>query len=638
MALKVRTTKNILVRNILDFWLPDDNYHDFWFDKSVDEFIIKNYKSILEIFNNDVYEETDLYKLLYQSKEGKLALIILFDQFTRNIYRDSEKRYMHDSKALKLTNEILKDNLDMEYTLSERLFILMPYRHSKNSDLLDIVTNKIKLYEIENSCDLLTKFKIATYQSYTNLTDRIKSHNNIKCDNFYRYIDIMDTHCVSYITDKKMFSCNLYDILNMKLYKVLEKYFKKKKLENIGISLSGGVDSMVILYLCHILQKNNVIKRLCAIHLEYCNRDESKYETDFIIQYCNYLDVPIFIRKIDYMSRTSVDRLFYESETTKIRFNSYKYLIEKYNIHGFCLGHHHGDICENTMMNIFNGSDPLSVSSMDDDSVINGVRILRPLLNNKKSIIYETSQILSIPYFKDTTPDWSCRGVLRRKVLPPVIEQWKEPVMDIIFDFSAKSKELNTIVETMILEPLYNKIKYTKYGCLFEDIYNMNFKYSFILWKKILNTIFTKLKLKLCTNHCINEFIEKMDINIKNNNKFVFSNNCVSILKNNKIYIFTFNNIPKCTITYEMSEECSNNIIQYDDLLNGVYTYYINCNDVSKLKSVSIYKKNNYLRKTFNQVLCFNESLPKYDTTDEINRRNITDYPSGCFIKVLVSF
>ena len=77
---------------------------------------------------------------------------------------------------------------------------------------------------------------------------------------------------------------------------------------------------MVILFLCKFLKTNGVINNVYALHLEYINREESKNETKLISDYCSVLKIPLYVRTIDYMSRTSVERNFYEDETKKVRF------------------------------------------------------------------------------------------------------------------------------------------------------------------------------------------------------------------------------------------------------------------------------------------------------------------------------
>jgi hypothetical protein len=61
---------------------------------------------------------------------------------------------------------------------------------------------------------------------------------------------------------------------------------------------------------------------------------------------------------------------------------------------------------ENVISNIMKGSTLLELSGMTDESVVNGVKIWRPLLHNSKDQIYAFSEKYAVPHFKDTTPKW----------------------------------------------------------------------------------------------------------------------------------------------------------------------------------------------------------------------------------------
>jgi tRNA(Ile)-lysidine synthase TilS/MesJ len=134
--------------------------------------------------------------------------------------------------------------------------------------------------------------------------------------------------------------------------------------------------------------------------------------------YCDKLGIVFYKRVIDFMSRDSVDREFYEKTTKDIRFATYRYLSELHQIDGWCLGHISDDVSENVMMNLCSGRDLLDLSVMNVNSKIDGVTIFRPFLNTKKSEIYEFAHQHSLPYLNDTTPEWSLRGVMRRKIVP----------------------------------------------------------------------------------------------------------------------------------------------------------------------------------------------------------------------------
>ena len=63
---------------------------------------------------------------------GRLALIIVLDQFSRNVYRGSPLSYAQDEKALGLALEGIDAGMDQELTFAEQLFFWMPLGHSED--------------------------------------------------------------------------------------------------------------------------------------------------------------------------------------------------------------------------------------------------------------------------------------------------------------------------------------------------------------------------------------------------------------------------------------------------------------------------------------------------------------------------
>ena len=130
------------MQEILDFWFPtkDDASYSFWFDKSKDEFITTNYKHFVD---NIII---DNYKSFITDDKSKIALLIVGDQMTRNIYRDTIYKTKNDIWALELALDLINNNKDLEYPLNHRYFILLPLRHAKQSKLLDITISRLKIY------------------------------------------------------------------------------------------------------------------------------------------------------------------------------------------------------------------------------------------------------------------------------------------------------------------------------------------------------------------------------------------------------------------------------------------------------------------------------------------------------------
>lgn len=63
---------------------------------------------------------------------GRLAEIVVLDQFSRNIFRDQPQSFAQDPQALTLAQELVARGQDQEIGLAQRAFAYMPYMHSES--------------------------------------------------------------------------------------------------------------------------------------------------------------------------------------------------------------------------------------------------------------------------------------------------------------------------------------------------------------------------------------------------------------------------------------------------------------------------------------------------------------------------
>ena len=68
------------------------------------------------------------------SADGALALILTFDQFPRNMFRDDPKSYATDDKALQIAELAIERGFDQVMTPLKRRFFYLPFEHSENID------------------------------------------------------------------------------------------------------------------------------------------------------------------------------------------------------------------------------------------------------------------------------------------------------------------------------------------------------------------------------------------------------------------------------------------------------------------------------------------------------------------------
>ena len=126
-------------QGVLDFWFddgldkgwPSRNMSGLWFraDRSVDQGIEEQFGHLVEAALHSELVDWEARPL------SRLALIVLLDQFTRNIYRGSVQAFAGDHRAVTLVLEGLARGMDRELPWIGRVFFLMPLMHAEDEDL-----------------------------------------------------------------------------------------------------------------------------------------------------------------------------------------------------------------------------------------------------------------------------------------------------------------------------------------------------------------------------------------------------------------------------------------------------------------------------------------------------------------------
>lgn len=78
-----------------------------------------------------------------ETPEGRLAEIIVLDQFSRNIDRGKPESFAHDDLALGLAQEAVRLGVDQALSPEQRVFLYMPYMHSESAA---IQAESVRLY------------------------------------------------------------------------------------------------------------------------------------------------------------------------------------------------------------------------------------------------------------------------------------------------------------------------------------------------------------------------------------------------------------------------------------------------------------------------------------------------------------
>lgn len=114
-------------QDILEFWFSAEAQPN-WFAKSAefDAIISKNFAGLLRSA-----AQAELWRWR-GCAEGRLAEIIVLDQFSRNLHRASADAFAQDALALALAQEAISLKLDLQLRPEQRAFLYMPFMHSES--------------------------------------------------------------------------------------------------------------------------------------------------------------------------------------------------------------------------------------------------------------------------------------------------------------------------------------------------------------------------------------------------------------------------------------------------------------------------------------------------------------------------
>lgn len=122
------------IEAILDFWFGKPGDGDYgtprsaWFvkDAAFDEEIRSRF---LDSYESAATGELDGWK---ETPLGSLALILLLDQFPRNLFRNRPKAFATDADARSVAEGAIAQNFDQTLLPVQRWFIYLPFEHSEN--------------------------------------------------------------------------------------------------------------------------------------------------------------------------------------------------------------------------------------------------------------------------------------------------------------------------------------------------------------------------------------------------------------------------------------------------------------------------------------------------------------------------
>lgn len=136
-------------QDILTFWFEELTVED-WFsgdpalDKTISDRFGTLYDDLADPSGNPNADVSTAYESWLATPEGSLALILVLDQFPRNLFRNSPRAFGSDGLALRIANEAIGRGHDLETPVDRRVFFYLPFEHSEDLADQDRAINLIR--------------------------------------------------------------------------------------------------------------------------------------------------------------------------------------------------------------------------------------------------------------------------------------------------------------------------------------------------------------------------------------------------------------------------------------------------------------------------------------------------------------
>ena len=186
--------------------------------------------------------------------------------------------------------------------------------------------------------------------------------------------------------------------------------------ETVIVAVSGGADSLALLYGLHAL-RSQLNCQLHVAHLNHCLRPDADADADFVHQHAAHLKLPCTIQRMEMSHLAQRWKLSIEAAGRKARYQFYESVTTEIDATKVALGHHQDDIAETVLMNLIRGSGATGLKGI---APVRDTKFIRPLAGfTRQQIEAFLTSIDVVPKHDTTNTDTRyLRNRIRHELIP----------------------------------------------------------------------------------------------------------------------------------------------------------------------------------------------------------------------------
>jgi len=217
-----------------------------------------------------------------------------------------------------------------------------------------------------------------------------------------------------------------------KVKKTIEKYGLLCKGDKVLVGVSGGPDSLTLLFVLNAIKKELKLK-LHIAHLDHRLREKSREDAVFVKRIAQKLDLPVTVSTVDIRRRASKGGSV-EEIARNSRLGFFLRLAKRIKADKVALAHSFDDQAETVLMRIIRGSGLYGLSAIRPKRKINGTSIIRPLLEISRKEIERYLKTLRIKPRKDPSnrENLFLRNKIRNNLLPLLEKEYNSGIKEVL--------------------------------------------------------------------------------------------------------------------------------------------------------------------------------------------------------------
>ena len=213
-------------------------------------------------------------------------------------------------------------------------------------------------------------------------------------------------------------------------YRFITQHQMIQPKETVLVGVSGGVDSLALLYALHTL-RHQLDCQLHVAHLDHSFREDSVGDAVYVADQADRLDIPISSTRIDVPQLMRDQKLSAEAAARQARYQFYECISKRIGATKIALGHHRSDQAETVLMNLLRGAGTSGLKGM---LPVREGKFIRPLLTFSRQEIEDFVAQLGLQPCCDSTNyqlDY-LRNRVRLELIPTLERAYNSNIQNVL--------------------------------------------------------------------------------------------------------------------------------------------------------------------------------------------------------------